>query len=78
MPTTPAINAIVTITSYSIGGSSVAKTFRPVSGLDFDFNKGTVRITDATGQFYFSLTAITSLTYTVVSGVGGATTVVIS
>lgn len=78
MPTTPAINATVKITSYSIGGSSVAKQFNNVSELMFDYNKGVVRITDVTGQFYFSLTAITSLTYTVVSGVEGAITVVMS
>ena len=78
MPTTPAINATVKITTKSLAGDSVAKNYRNVSELQFDYAKGMVRITDETGQFYFPLLTITTLTYTVVAGVGGATTVVMS
>ena len=69
----PALNARVTITT-----SSVAKTFNSVTELHFDYNDGTVNILDATGSFYFNLKAITTLTYTVVAGVNGQTTVVMS
>lgn len=78
MPSTPAINATVKITSVDINGNSVAKQFNSVSALSFDYAKGMVKITDVTGEFYFSLTVVTTLTYTVVSGVAGTTTVVIS
>ena len=78
MPTTPAINAIVSITVKDINGNSVAKKFNNVSRLTFDYSKGMVKIVDVTGQFYFTLTTITTLTYTVVSGIGGVTTVVMT
>lgn len=73
MPTTPALNATVKITV-----NSVAKQFNAVSALQFDYAKGMVRVTDATGEFYFTLLTITTLTYTVVSGTGGSHTVVMS
>lgn len=79
MPTTPAITARVTITARDINNNNVAKTFNFVGSLTFDYNKGVVSIVDLNqGQFYFSLLTITTLTYTVVAGVGGATTVVMS
>ncbi len=78
MPTTPAITATVKITAKDINGNNIAKQFNSVSSLYFDYAKGMVSIIDVTGQFYFSLTAITALTYTIVSGVGGSTTVVMS
>jgi hypothetical protein len=78
MPTTPAITATVKITAKDINGNNIAKQFDSVSFLFFDYNKGMVQVTDVTGQFYFSLTAITTLTYVIVSGVGGVTTVVMS
>jgi hypothetical protein len=78
MPLTPALNARVTITVRDINNNNIAKQFNSVSGINFDYAKGMVRITDVTGQFYFSLLTITTLTYTVTSGVGGVTTVVLS
>ena len=75
MPTNPAINATVSITAKDINGNNIAKQFNAVSSMTFDYNKGMVSIVDVTGKFYFSLLAITSLTYTVVTG---ATTVVMS
>lgn len=79
MPTTPAINTIVTITARDINNNNIAKTFNSVGSMNFDYNKGMVRIIDLVqGEFFFSLLTITTLTYTVVSGVGGTTTVVMS
>lgn len=78
MPTTPAINAIVTVTAKDINGNSVAKIFRSVTNLEFNYSKGIVKVYDTTGQFIFSLLGVTTLTYTVVAGVEGATTVVMS
>ncbi len=78
MPTTPAINATVKITAKDINAGNIAKQFNSVSELRFDYSKGVVEITDVSGQFYFSLLLVTTLTYTIVAGVGGATTVVMS
>lgn len=79
MPTTPAINAIITITVKDINGNSVAKTYNTVKSLHFDYSKGMVSVDDAEqGMFYGSLLTITALTYTIVAGVNGATTVVMS
>lgn len=78
MANTPLILATVNITAKSIAGNSVAEQFNAVTGLSFDYSKGTVEIVDATGTFYFGLTAITTLTYTIVSGLGGQHTVVMS
>ena len=75
MPTTPAITATVKITVKDINNNSVAKQFNNVSELRFDYAKGMVRITDTTGEFYFTLLTITTLTYTVL---GTVTTVVMS
>lgn len=75
MPSTPALNATVKITVKDINGNSVAKQFNDVDQLHFDFAKGMVNVVDVTGQFYFTLLTITTLTYTVV---GTATTVVMS
>jgi hypothetical protein len=78
MANAPLLLATVNITVKDINGNSVAKQFNAVTSLHFDYNKGMVNIIDVTGQFYFTLTTITTLTYTVVSGVGGVTTVVMS
>jgi hypothetical protein len=79
MPTTPAITATVNITVKDIKGNSVAKQFNSVGTLSFDYVKGMVMLIDLVqGQFYFPLLTITNFTYTVVSGVGGSTTVVMS
>jgi len=79
MPTTPAITATVKVTAKDINGNNIAKQFNNVSSLQFDYVKGIVQVTDLNqGQFYFPLLLITTLTYTVVAGVGGTTTVVMS
>jgi len=77
MPATPAINCNVTITSKSLAGDSVAKTFNNVIALNFDYFKGTVNVVDAVqGSFFFGLTLVTVTTVTIVAGI--STTVVIS
>jgi len=79
MPTTPAITATVKVTAKDINGNNIAKQFNNVGSLQFDYVKGIVQVTDLNqGQFYFSLLLVTTLTYTVVACVGGATTVVMS
>ena len=75
MANTPLITATVKITVKDINGNNVAKQFNNVTGLNFDYNDGTVNIVDATGSFYFTIKTITTLTYTVL---GTVTTVVMS
>ena len=79
MANQPVIIATVKVTADDINGNSTTKQFNSVYGMNFDYNKGMVQITDATGQFYFSLTDINSLTYTIAgSADAGAVTVVMS
>lgn len=78
MPSTPAINATVNITVKDINNNSVAKQFNRVTGLNFDYFKGMVNIIDVTGSFFFPLNTLTTLTYTIVTGVNGQHTVVAS
>ena len=78
MANTPLITATVKITVKDINGNSVAKQFNQVTGMNFDYNDGSVNIIDATGSFYFTIKTITSLTYTIVVGVGGSHVVVMS
>lgn len=78
MPLNPAVNTRVKITVADINGNSVAKQFNAVSSLQFDYSVGKVNIVDATGSFYFTLLTITTLTYTITTGLGGTTTVVMS
>ena len=78
MPTSPALNARVTITCKDINNNSIAKTFNSVNRLDFDYFKGIVKIYDVTGEFIFTLLTITTLTYTIVTGLAGSHTVVMS
>ena len=74
----PTILGTVNITAKDIKGGNVAKQFNQVSSIIFDYGDGTVNIIDATGSFYFSLLLITTLAYTIVTGVGGQHTVVMS
>lgn len=78
MANTPLINATVKITAKDINGNNVAKIFSAVRGLNFDYNDATVNVIDATGSFYFSLSALTSLTYTITANPGGQHAIVAS
>jgi len=78
MANVPLVNANVKITSKDINGNSIQKTFNNVSTMVFDYQLGRLNIVDTTGSFYFSLTAVLTLTYTVVSGYGGSTSIVIA
>ncbi len=78
MPNTPRLKATVSITVKDINNNSVAKQFNNVYNLNFDYNDGTVNIVDATGSFYFTLITITSLTYTITTGLAGQHAVVAS
>lgn len=78
MSNVPLINASVTITAIDINGNSVIKQFNSVSAIHLDYSKGVINIVDATGSFFFGLTTLSALTYTIVTGVNGSTTVVIT
>ena len=78
MPNMPLIKSTVNVTAKDVKGGNVAKQFNNVTGIHFDYNTGMVNIVDATGSFYFPITPLTSLTYTIVTGIGGSTTVVMS
>jgi hypothetical protein len=76
MPSTPAIQTTVTITTKDINNDSVANVFNNVRFLSFDYFKGMVNIVDGNqGSFFFPLLLVTTVTYTVA---GSVTTVVIS
>lgn len=78
MANQPALLARVTITARDLNNNNVSKIFNSVTQLHFDYSVGKLNIVDATGSFYFSLVTVTSLTYTIVSGLNGVTSVVIS
>jgi hypothetical protein len=78
MANTPIIRAVVRITVPDINGNSILKTFEQVRSLHFDYSTGNVNIVDETGSFYFTLKTITTLTYTIVTGLAGQHTVVMS
>jgi hypothetical protein len=78
MANQPIIVATVKITATDINGNSVAKQFNAVTAMNFDYSKGMLNVIDATGQFYFSLGAISTLTYTIVTGNLGSHKVVMS
>ncbi len=78
MANSPRLLATVKITVKDINGNNVAKQFNSVYNLIFDYNDATVNIVDATGSFYFSLSTITTLTYTVTTGIAGSHVVVMS
>ncbi len=78
MANVPLLTATVKITVKDINNNSVAKQFNAVNYLNFDYVDGSVNIVDATGSFYFTLKSITSLTYTVTTGLAGSHVVVMS
>lgn len=65
----------VNITVKDINGNTTASQFNAVYSLNFDYARRTVNIVDTTGSFFFDLSTITTLTYTVN---GTVTTVVMS
>lgn len=77
MPNQPIILATVKITATDINGNRTAKQFSNVLGMSFDYNKGMLNIVDATGSYYFSLTIITLLTYTIALGASGSHTITV-
>ena len=78
MPLTPAIAATVKITAKDINGNNIAKQFSSVRMMSLDFSTGKINVVDATGSFYFSLSDVSSLADTIVTGISGGHTVVIS
>ena len=66
MANQPAIVATLTITARDINGNYTKKQFNSVYGVNFDYNKGMLNVIDATGSFYFSLTAVVSFTNIIV------------
>jgi hypothetical protein len=78
MANTPLVNATVKVTAKDINGNNITKQFNQVKSIIFDYNDATVNIIDVTGSFYFPLTPMTTLTYTIVANPGGQHTVVMS
>ena len=78
MPNQPLINSTAKVTAKDINNNNVAKQFNQVKGMIFDYNDGTVNIVDASGSFYFPLTPMTTLTYTITAGIAGSHVVVMS
>ncbi len=78
MPNMPLILCTVKVTARDLNNNNVAKQFNQVREIDFDYNDGTVRVFDATGTFYFPLTPMTTLTYTITTGLAGSHVVVMS
>lgn len=78
MPNSPILLATVKITAKDINGNNVAKQFNSVRQLIFDYTDATVNIVDVTGSFYFSLSLITTLTYTITTGIAGSQVVVMA
>lgn len=78
MAYTPAINARATVTSRSLANDNVVKVFSTVHSITFDFDKGMVNVVDETGSFFFSLKVMTSIADTIVTGVNGQHSFVMS
>ena len=77
MPLTPAINTRVNITAADINGNRVPKQYNFVQTLTLDYYKGMVSINDSVqGLVYFPILSVTSMTVTIVGGVGGGTSIV--
>jgi hypothetical protein len=77
MANAPLINATVNVTARDINGNNKPKQFNNVGSISFDYNKGMCNIVDLVlGSYYFPISPLSSLTYTIVSGVNGATTIV--
>lgn len=79
MANTPIVNATVRVTAKDINGNNVAKQFNAVSALNLDYVKGQLNVVDVTGSFYFPLgSPLTTVTYTITTGLAGQHTVVMS
>lgn len=79
MAADPLIRGIVTVTAKDINGGNIAKVFNNVSSLNYDYVKGMGRVVDLVqGEYYFPLTPLTSVTYTIVANPAGSHTVVMS
>jgi len=71
MANSPLLNATAKVTAKDINGNNVAKQFSAVKYITFDYNDATINIVDSTGSFYFPLTPMTTLTYTITANPGG-------
>ena len=79
MANDPLIRGVVTVTAKDINGNNVAKQFNNVSSLNYDYYKGMGRVVDfALGEYFFPLTPLTTVTYTIVANPAGSHTVVMS
>ncbi len=78
MANSPLIVATVKVTAKDINGNNVAKQFNAVKQIIFDYTDATVNVVDVTGSFYFPLTPMTTLTYTITAGIAGSHVVVMT
>ena len=77
MANQPLIIASVKITTRDINNNNTVKQFNSVFGVNFDYNKGMINIVDATGSFYFSLSAVVTFTNVIASGLTNFHTITI-
>ena len=79
MANIPLVVATVSVTAKDINNNNVLKKFNDVRALNFNYDKGMFNVVDATGSFYFPLASpLATVTYTIVVGVNGQHTVVMS
>jgi hypothetical protein len=74
----PVINAIATVTARDLLNNNIAKQFNAVHSISFDFDKGMVNVVDATGSFFFPISPMTSIVDTIVTGISGQHSFVMS
>lgn len=72
MANQPVIVGTVKVTAKDVNGNNIAKQYNSVYSLTFDYNRGMVMVVDVTGSFYFPLTPMTTLTYTITPNPGGS------
>jgi hypothetical protein len=78
MANQPIIIGTVKVTAKDINGNNIAKQFNSVYSLSFDYNKGMISLVDVTGQYYFPLIPMTTLTYTMTPSPSATHTIVMS
>ncbi len=77
MANQPVISATLKITTRDINGNLTVKQFNSVFGIEFDYNKGMMSVTDQTGKFYFSLSAVITFTNVISGGVANFHTITV-
>ena len=78
MANQPVITATMKITAKDVNGNNTVKQFNAVYGVNFDYNKGMMSVIDATGEFYFSLSAVITFTNVISGGLANFHTITVA